>query len=385
MHKKINNISTLGCLWKIAKKQEGNILKIGDIVKLGRIRLKIDTIKIGDFLESSTKNIAQNKTNNRLIKQMKTSISPNISHNNSIIDEENHSIEKKTNEKINCDNKNSIISGKPMCRICYLTSSDIDNPLITPCKCSGSMGCIHFNCLKKCIEMNISKKADSYYKFYYWKIFECEICKTEYPKYIKYKDKYYHLISLDVNFSSYMICDYWIFDDVKKKNYRRGILVINLKDDKDEEITIGRSQNNKIKLKNISVSRFHCSLIKKNKTISIIDKGSKFGSLIYVNSPFVLSTNCDSENSFISGRYFFSITLIERKSFLEKLFPIKCCECNAIRGNTDVDIEQLGKEDKKKKNIIKNLDKSYEDVVINMGDFIYLHKDSSNNVENDKE
>ena len=383
LHKEIKDISCLGCLWKISKKEEGNLLKIGDIIKLGRIRLKIDAIKIGDFFESSIKNTYQNKNNSRLIKQIKTSLSPSISRNNSIIDEENFLNEKKANEKIICDNKNSIISGKPMCRICYLTNSDIDNPLISPCNCSGSMGCIHFNCLKKCIEMNVKKKIDQYYKFYYWKKFDCEICKAEYPKYIKYKDRYYHLISLDINFSSYIICDYWVFDDMKKKNYRRGILIINLKDDKDDEITIGRSQNNKIKLRDISVSRFHCSLIKKNKTISIIDKCSKFGSLIYVNSPLMLSTNFNNENTFISGRYYFLITFIERKSFMEKLFPIKCCECKAVKGNTDVDIEKLGKEEKRKNNNIKNLDKSYEDIVINLGDFIYLHKGSINNLEND--
>ena len=70
----------MGCLWKISKKTEGNRLNIGDIIKLGRIRLKIDTIKIGDFFESSIKNNSPNKNNNRLINKMKTSISPNISH-----------------------------------------------------------------------------------------------------------------------------------------------------------------------------------------------------------------------------------------------------------------------------------------------------------------
>jgi hypothetical protein len=36
----------------------------------------------------------------------------------------------------------------PVCRICLMEDNDTDNPLITPCKCLGSMGFIHHACLK---------------------------------------------------------------------------------------------------------------------------------------------------------------------------------------------------------------------------------------------
>ena len=80
--------------------------------------------------------------------------------------------EYKNNEK-NSKNSNS----KYICRICYGSNSDINNPLISPCKCHGSMEFIHYKCLKQCIELKIQKKEDENYKFYFWKNFECEICK----------------------------------------------------------------------------------------------------------------------------------------------------------------------------------------------------------------
>ena len=114
----------------------------------------------------------------------------------------------------------------------------------------------------------------------------CEICKEEYPKYIKLKDSLYPLVDLEIGFSAYITCDYALYDDSKKRTSRKGILIIKINEDCDEdEITIGRSQNNRVKLKDISVSRCHCNIIKRKNKLYIVDKGSKFGTLIYMNNP----------------------------------------------------------------------------------------------------
>ena len=52
------------------------------------------------------------------------------------------------------------------CRICYEVES-IENPVITPCECSGSMKYIHEQCLKTWI---LSQTKDP-------KVFSCDICK----------------------------------------------------------------------------------------------------------------------------------------------------------------------------------------------------------------
>ena len=184
----------------------------------------------------------------------------------------------------------------------------------------------------------------------------------------------------------------------KKKTSRKGILIIKINEESDEDIiTLGRSQNNKVKLKDISVSRNHCNIIKRKNQLYIVDKGSKFGSLIYINNPLSINMENDQE-TIISGRHWFSIKLEEETNFFSKLFfPTKCCQCSEIKKNYDVDIEHLDENNdnhnhnqhpEKLYSIINNnnyiikdlerqiLDNSYQDYILDLGDEIYLHEQS---------
>ena len=67
------------------------------------------------------------------------------------------------------------------CRICYNTTNTQDNPLLSACKCTGSMKYMHFNCIKSWLNLKLVLKEAAEIKSYFWKSFECEICKTVYP------------------------------------------------------------------------------------------------------------------------------------------------------------------------------------------------------------
>ena len=429
LRKEIKDITTLCRSWRICKKNEENLLSIGDVIKLGRARLKIDTICLGEIYEScqinnillkskekkNTNNTKYPKTiNNLKINSMRKSyiLSGNkdeskVSVNG--INEHEISEDGVTNnqkEIVNNNNQSefsvqdSSRNLKPTCRICFLTNSDEENPLISPCKCSGSMKNIHYLCLKKCIEIKIIKKSEQFYKFYTWKSFSCEICKSEYPKYIRIKDSLFSLVDLEINYSSYVTCDYTLYDDLKKKTFRKGILIFKINDESNEDIiTVGRSQNNKIKLKDISVSRSHCNFIKRNNKLYIVDKGSKFGTLIYLNNPMYITPQ-KNEGTLISGKHWFSINLIQNQSFFSKLFSVKCCGCGQVRQEGDIDVEGLlencnnsninikkktkvdlgkdGEDDGKDNNdiIFPIIDELYQDYVLDLGDNIYLHKNT---------
>ena len=58
------------------------------------------------------------------------------------------------------------VSSERICRICF-EAGTIENPLISPCECSGSMKYIHEECLKKWI---CSRTRDP-------KTFNCDVCK----------------------------------------------------------------------------------------------------------------------------------------------------------------------------------------------------------------
>ena len=414
LNKKINDSFCLCRAWRLSKKNEENNINVGDIIKLGRVRLKIEAICFKEMYESSHLNNNFNKNkklrhgispylNKNISNNMNTNI--NNSQNESMFIEEEkfekNKIKKKNKEKIKLNEnlENSSISSqknssssRASCRICYLLISNLENPLISPCNCNGSMKYIHYKCLKNCIEANLNKIIEENYKYYSWKEYCCEICKREYPKYIKIKDMLYPLIDLDINYSSYITCDYSLYDDIKRKTFRKGILVIKINDDINEDIiTLGRSQNNRVKLKDISVSRIHCNFIKRKNTLFIVDKGSKFGSLIYINNPININLK-NNEEIIISGKHCFFIKLEENKSFFDSLFDIKCCQSNEVKNLTNIDVENLdnfnnNKDEKKNLNIKDNkynnlgnyiYDNSYQDYILDLGDNIYLYEQSEN-------
>ena len=71
-------------------------------------------------------------------------------------------------------------SQQQQCRICFSEEIDRDeDPLISPCKCSGSMSFVHIKCLRLWHSRNENKKIGSYVTSYTWKAFHCELCKQK--------------------------------------------------------------------------------------------------------------------------------------------------------------------------------------------------------------
>ena len=398
--------------WRLCKKDEENLISIGDVIKLGRARLKIDTICIGEIFESCQINFINNSKKKNLNKLNKQKYEKYLINQKTNINKEKDIIENSKvskisemreegvtyNPNINDINNNSGFSSqnppssktsKPSCRICFLSYSNEENPLISPCKCNGSMKNIHYLCLKKCIETKIIKKTENNFKSYSWKSFSCEICKAEYPKYIKIKETLFSLVDLEINYSSYVTCDYTLYDDLKKKTFRKGIIIFKINDenDSDDVITVGRSQNNKIKLKDISVSRNHCNFVKKKNKLYIVDKGSKFGTLIYLNSPISLNSNTN-ECTLISGKHLFSVNLQRKQNFFAKLFPICCYECGQVNPKSDVEVydpknsfdsgegnNSINSNNNANYNGNDVIDELYQDYILDLGNDIYIHSE----------
>lgn len=81
------------------------------------------------------------------IKELKT-------HKILVYSNNNDKSEEKKNDKleIKFDIKKEKITKNRICRICYQGEDDsLINPLIKPCKCSGSMKYMHIKCLLFCL------------------------------------------------------------------------------------------------------------------------------------------------------------------------------------------------------------------------------------------
>ncbi|CAD6197179.1 unnamed protein product [Caenorhabditis auriculariae] len=70
--------------------------------------------------------------------------------------------------------KVSLLSnGAPLCRICHTTSSTRQNPLISPCRCSGTLLYVHKGCIVRWLEMSTRKMVPSP---------RCELCGYDYRR-----------------------------------------------------------------------------------------------------------------------------------------------------------------------------------------------------------
>ena len=278
------NISSPNSTWFLLRKSfmeekmnEYNI-KEDDIIKIGRITLKVKKIKF-----NNKKDNLINNTNLKEIQEIQT--------------------EKKIVEKEEKENKHNI------CRICYLEEESPDNPLIQPCTCSGSMKYIHLECLKHWLNTSIFVKVDSnnYCSIYLKKPVECELCKTKYPDFIRHKGKLYELLDFQNDYQNYLLIESITMD----KNKNKYLYVVSL-EQSNNVITIGRGHDCQLILGDISISRWHCSLIidKHSKKITIQDNDSKFGTLILVQSKNIILCQ-DLKLNIQIGRTFLEVILME--------------------------------------------------------------------------
>ena len=347
-------------------------LNEGDIIKIGRITVKIKSIKF-----KNSENILSTAQNLREIK-----IEKNI---------------KEVNE--NQNNK--------VCKICYLEEESSDNPLVQPCTCSGSMKFIHLNCLKKWLNTSviIKIKNDEKCNIYQCKKAECELCKTKFPDFIKHKGKLYDIFDFYNDFNNYLIIESLTLD----KNKNKYMYIINL-DNNSNKINIGRGHESTVILNDITVSRVHCVLnINSNmKKIYLSDNNSKFGTLILIQTKNIylsvdLKLHLQIGRSYLSfllkgnSNYFGCCGISEKKNSdyyyfqnsnkNELIFPTVKTENDIIlenKYNEEINIKQNKDETVEKIKEYNNLNTNPNILEDNLEELLLLTPTISINNKNDK-
>ena len=272
-------------------------------------------------------------------------------------------VKNKNVLKIGKSNENNMNFGekvkdikKNICRICYGENSIKENPLLCPCTCKGSMKYIHYLCLKNWLNSKIESefeenlnenKTISYNK----KDISCELCKTQFPDYIRYKGILYNISFYKPKFKEFLMFETLREDKTKYIN------IVSLENKKI--INLGRSRDCDFSIPEISISRFH-SIIHKNKNELLIeDNKSKFGTLILVQNDNIEINNNNPLKLQISRTY---LKIKKNLSF----FSYLCCNVNT--NNTD-----------NEKNDYENQNKLYLNV------FSYFRIKDNNNIDLDNE
>ena len=281
---------------KILEKSNKYILKEGDIFKLGRIIFRVKDINLNKSKEK------YNSDDDYLVKNILTEKTNNIENNKNNI------------------NLFKIKKNKNICRICYGDEDEENNPLIQPCSCSGTMKFIHYECLKKWIETQsfIKLEGNDIYSVFVIKNLECELCKNKFPDIIKHNNNYFQISNYNFYYKNYIVFESLVVDGKKNK----FLYVINLNEDY-LKLKIGRGIEANIVITDISISRFHCKLIKEKNKIYLEDDNSKFGTLILIQSQFLKIIKNLPLNIQI-GNSFFNIQISQNYNLFN------CCFCDEI-------------------------------------------------------
>lgn len=156
-----------------------------------------------------------------------------------------------------------------------------ENPLISPCKCDGTMKYIHALCLKEWLASKWTLKENGFSCSYYWKSLECELCKTTFPHKIKDNG-----ISIRLTEISKPPGDYVVLESLNQ-GINKQIHVVSFLG--SNEISIGWGHDCHVWVTDISVSRSHAILKKISEEFFLEDLNSKFGTLVQMKYPFELT------------------------------------------------------------------------------------------------
>ena len=116
------------------------------------------------------------------------------------------------------------IASNEQCRICLYENYTKLNPLITPCKCAGTMSRIHLKCLQQCLKSRLTMKHSGNSISFFWKNLDCELCKEQYPTAVQLEGKIIDLIDIPKPKSNYIVLEALS----KEKNQHKGMHVVSM-------------------------------------------------------------------------------------------------------------------------------------------------------------
>ena len=209
---------------------------------------------------------------------------PNINNNNNQIAAHSFQIQKQNNTlySYRSDNNNINLDNIPKCRICLSEEIDSEtNPLITPCKCIGSIQYVHLICLKQWLESKITFREYNHLNVLVKKKFQCELCNSPFPDSITIQTNTFPKKVNLIDCPEEHPFNYFIMEYIpKQKQINEVTFIYTIKFDIKNVIYIGRANSSDLKMTDISVSRNHGMIQLKNGKFYVKDFKSKYGTFV---------------------------------------------------------------------------------------------------------
>lgn len=115
-------------------------------------------------------------------------------------------------------------SEEAVCRICWSTEAEDReagnydeelNPILSPCKCTGTQGSIHLKCLRSWLETKRTRRVHKGQVMLKFNRTECEICKQVLPFKIAYKNQIVDIVGVEKPQKNYIVLESLSNDEKK--------------------------------------------------------------------------------------------------------------------------------------------------------------------------
>lgn len=233
-------------VWQVAgkgsKRWPGAVIRLGDTIRFGRTGYKVVALST-----------------------QASSISPTLV--SEPIDLEDDHQEKKS-----------------ACRICLSDEETMDNLLISPCHCDGSVKFIHFRCLQEWMKSKCEVKTKGCITRCVLYRLECELCKTVLPDQVTAQGRCMDMHEFLRIEQPHMTLEEVVVEEEPQNSRILYILAF----EEGQSMKLGRGRDCEIRIRDFAVSRVNSHIKLKHGQFILIDKGSKFGSLKLLNHPVAL-------------------------------------------------------------------------------------------------
>ena len=179
------------------------------------------------------------------------------------------------------------------------------NPLISPCKCTGTISMIHLKCLKEWLDTKRSMKVHKGQVIVKFKKMDCELCKQMFPFQIAHNNKIVDIVDIEKPEQ-----DFIIFETISTTT-QKVFYILNTEN--KPLLRLGRGQDSDVRIvDDISVSRCHATIRKTPKGYFLEDFNSKFGTLVQVQYPVLLTPQTEP-TVFQSGKTCLHVQVREQR------------------------------------------------------------------------
>jgi len=188
-----------------------------------------------------------------------------------------------------------------VCRICLMEGPEENDPLVTPCKCKGSIEYVHLGCLRHWIKGRLNL-FDAPAGSYFFRPLACELCKAVYPTYVYIGQDRAPLVEVPHTQPPFIVLENMVRDS--QQHASRGLHVISLA---EKVLKLGRGHESDVRIADVSISRCHATIRFHRGQFLLEDNNSKFGTLVALKKPRPLEAG--NPISIQMGRTVLSLTL----------------------------------------------------------------------------